>query len=81
VRDEVAIEALTEDEVVIVAAEPYRVEERYTLELVGELHGRMSVKVSECRPQVTRDGAIRHRCRLSVEKYGSDTVRGGGYEP
>ena len=80
-REEVAIEELTEREVVILSPEPCRVEDQYTLEIPGELHRRMSVKVSECRPAVTGDGAIRHRCRLSIESHGSDAVRGGGNEP
>lgn len=73
-REEVAIEELKEHEVVILSPEPCRAEERLTLEIPGDLRRRMRVRVSECRPAVTDDGAIRHRVRLVIEGDAAETV-------
>jgi hypothetical protein len=77
-REEVSIEELTDREAVILSPEPCRMDERLTLEIPGDLYRRVNVRVSECRPAVSGDGAIRHRCRLSIESYGSDAARGEG---
>jgi len=69
VREEVAIESLTEREAVILSSEPCRASERFTLEVSGPVHRRLNVMVAECRPAVAADGAIRHRCRLSVDGH------------
>lgn len=81
VREDVVIEALTEQEVIVVSSDPFRPQERFALEIPGAGPHRISVSVMECRPMVTDDGTIRHRCRLSIERHGADAARAGGYIP
>jgi len=78
VREDVDIETLTDREVVILSQEPFGGRERFALEIPGAVLRRITVSVVECRPTVTDDGAIRHRCRLVIEKQGADAVRVGG---
>ena len=73
-RDEVVIEKWGEQEVVVLSPEPIRPEERLTLEIPGNLHLRVNVRVSESRPAVTDDGSIRHRLRLVIEGDPAETV-------
>jgi len=73
-RDEVVIEKWGEQEVVVLSPEPIRPEERLTLEIPGNLHLRVNVRVSESRPAVTDDGSIRHRLRLVIEGDAAETV-------
>ena len=75
VREEVAIEELTEREAVVLCPEPFWTNERLTLEIPGDLYRRVNVKVSECRPAVIGDGPIQHRCRLLIEDDGAASVR------
>ncbi len=81
VREEVAIEEMTEREAVILSPEPVPTDERLTLEIPGDLFRRVNVRVSECRPAVADDGAIRHRCRLSIEGHETNPVRDGREQP
>jgi hypothetical protein len=80
VREEVAIEEWNDNEIVILSPEPYRADEHLTLELSAGSRRRLSVKVSESRPIVVADGAIRHRLRLSIEDHGPSGAEqeGGG---
>jgi hypothetical protein len=75
VREEVAVEELTDREAVVLSPEPYWTDERLTLEIPGDLRRRVNVKVSECRPAVIGDGPIRHRCRLVIEDDEAAPVR------
>jgi len=74
VREEVAIEHWSEEEIVVLSPEPCRAEERLTLEIPGNLRLRVDVRVSESRPAVTDDGSIRHRLRLVIEGNAAETV-------
>ena len=74
VREEVAIEHWSEEEIVVLSPEPCRAEERLTLEIPGNLRLRVDVRVSESRPTVTDDGSIRHRLRLVIEGNAAETV-------
>jgi len=74
VREEVAIEHWSEEEIVVLSPEPCRAEERLTLEIPGNLRLRVDVRVSESRPAVTDDGSIRHRLRLVIEGDATETV-------
>ena len=74
VREEVAIEHWGDEEIVVLSPEPCRAEERLTLEIPGNLHLRVNVRVSESRPAVTDDGSIRHRLRLVIEGDAAETV-------
>ena len=74
VREEVAIEHWSEEEIVVLSPEPCRAEERLTLEIPGNLRLRVDVRVSESRPAVTDDGSIRHRLRLVIEGDAAETV-------
>jgi hypothetical protein len=81
VREEVAIEAWDEDEVVILSPEPCRPDERLTLEVPGDAQRRLAVRVSECRPAVAGDdGAIRHRLRLQIERHAAGLAKAGGID-
>ena len=51
-REEVAIEELTEDEVVILSPEPCRADERLTLEIPGDPPPPRERQGPECRPVV-----------------------------
>jgi hypothetical protein len=75
VREEVAIEELTDREVVVLCPEPFWTDERLTLEIPGDLYRRVNVRVSECRPAIVGEGPIRHRCRLLIEDDGAAPVR------
>ena len=81
VRDEVAIEEWNDNEVVILSPEPCRADEHLTLEIPGENHRRLSVKVRESRPAVVADGPIRHRLRLSIEHHPANVADHGESEP
>jgi len=81
VREEVAIESLTEHEAVILSSEPCRASERLTLEVPGPVHRRLSVLVEECRPAVAGDGAIRHRCRMTINGHKPGLLSPEGCEP
>lgn len=80
VREEVAIEAWNEDEVVILSPEPCRPDERLTLEVPGDARRHLAVRVSECRPAVAGDGAIRHRLRLQIERHADGLAKAGGLD-
>jgi hypothetical protein len=79
-REEVAIEQ-GDREVIVLSPEPLRPDEKLTLEIPGDPRRRVSVKVSESKPAITGDGAIRHRLRLSIEGHGIGLVHSGGSEP
>jgi len=81
VREEVTIESLTDREAVILSCEPCRASERFTLEVSGPLHRRLNVMVAECRPAVVSDGAIRHRCRLTIDGHEPGQAPSEGCEP
>jgi len=81
VREEVAIEEWHEGEVVVLSPEPGRADERLTLEIPGDRHRRLSVKVRESRPAVVADGPIRHRLRLSIEHRGENVTLQERREP
>lgn len=81
VREEVAVEGWTDREVVVLSPEPCAARERFTLEVPGPVHRRVNVTVAECRPAVTSDGAIRHRCRLSIEGQALEAARAEGSTP
>ena len=74
VREEVAIEHWSEEEIVVLSPVPCPAEERLTLEIPGNLRLRVDVRVSESRPAVTDDGSIRHRLRLVIEGNAAETV-------
>ena len=74
VREEVAIEALSEDEAVVLSPEPCRSDERLTLEIPGNPPRRVGVRVTECRPMVENDGGIRHRLRLTIVNEDAKTA-------
>ena len=80
VREEVAIEEWTENEMVILSPEPCRADERLTLEIPGDSRRRLSVKVRESRPAVVADGPVRHRLRLSIEHHAENAPSSGGRE-
>ncbi len=80
-REEVAIERWDNGEVVVLSPEPLRPEERVTLEIPGDARRRTSARVSESRPAVVGDGAIRHRVVLSIEGRGTKVGHRGGQEP
>jgi hypothetical protein len=65
---------------VILSPEPYRTDERLTLEIPGSIWHRISVRVRESRPAVVADGPIRHRLRVSVEGHGPDVKQLEGRE-
>lgn len=79
-RDEVTIEAWSEGDVVILSPEPIKPDDRVTLEIPGESPRRLNARVSQSKPEITVDGAIRHRVRLSIESNGVEPVRIGGRE-
>ena len=81
VREDVAIEELTDGEVVILSPEPFRPDERLTLEIPGDSRRRLSVRVRESRPAVVADGPVRHRLRLSIEHHGENPTESGEREP
>ena len=81
VREEVTIESLTDREAVILSCEPCRASERFTLEVPGPVPRRVNVLVVECRPAVASDGAIRHRCRLSIDGHEPGQASSEGCEP
>ena len=72
VREEVTIEEWADGEVVVLAPEPCRCDDRFTLEIPEPVHRRVNVKVTDCRPAIAHDGGIRHRCRLSIDAAGSE---------
>ena len=76
VREEVAIESLTDDEAVVLSPEPCRSEERLTLEIPGKPPRRVGAKVMECRPMVASDDGIRHRLRLTLETRAGKVMPG-----
>ena len=63
-RDEVAIETLTEREIVVLSPELCRPDELVTLEFPGGALRRICARVAESRPIAVEDGSIRHRLRL-----------------
>lgn len=77
VREEVAIEEWTENEMVILSPEPCRADERLTIELPGDSRRRLIVKVRESRPAVVADGPVRHRLRLAIQHHATDAPRPG----
>ena len=79
-REEVAIEELTDTDVVILSPEPCRTDERLTLEIPGDNRRRLSVSVRESRPIVVADGPIRHRLTLSIEHHSEKETERGGRE-
>ena len=74
VREEVVVEEWNEQDLVILSPEPCPVGERVTLEIPDDVRRSIDGKVSECRPSVAGDEAIRHRIRLSVERHRSDEI-------
>lgn len=66
-REDVAIEHWSGEEMIVLSPAPCRVEESLTLEILGDAQRRLNVKVSDSRPEVTRDGSIRYRLRLLVK--------------
>lgn len=66
VREEIALEALSDDEAVVLSPEPSKLDERLTLEITGNPPRRVGVRVMECRAVVASDGGIRHRLRLTL---------------
>lgn len=78
VREEVAIEDISDGEVVILSPEPCRADERLTLEIPGDIRRRLSVRVRESRPAVIADGPIRHRLKLTIEHHGDIVGDPGG---
>ena len=79
-REEVAIERWGDGEVVVLSPEPLKPEERVALEIPGGARRRMNVRVSESRPAVSEDGAIRYRLVLSIEGPAAAIAHGGGPE-
>ena len=79
--EEVAVVRWDEEEVVVLSPEPLRPRERVTLEIPGDVRRRTSARVSESRPEVAGDGAIRHRVVLSIDGRGTDTRHIGGEQP
>jgi hypothetical protein len=80
VREEVAIEEMDDSQMVILSPEPYRVDERLTIEIPGGSRRRLNVKVQESRPAVVADGAIRHRLKLSIEQHGHNDIQHEGQD-
>ena len=72
-REEVSIERWSGNEIVVLSPEALRPQERVTLEFPGDARRRTSARVSESRPAVAGDGAIRHRVVLAIEGRGTDT--------
>jgi hypothetical protein len=66
VREEVAVERMTDREVLVFSPSPLPPNEQLTLETGGPDQRRITVKVRECLAAVAADGAIRHRLRLSI---------------
>lgn len=79
-REEVAIEEWTENEMVILSPEPCRADERLTIELPGDSRRRLTVRVRESRPAVVADGPVRHRLRLSIQHHADGAPHRGGPE-
>jgi len=80
VREDVTIELLGEREIVILSPEACRPDEHVSLEISGPGRRRVSARVTESRPLVAEDGAIRHRVRLvasSVEADVADVAEAG----
>jgi hypothetical protein len=80
-REEVTIERWGDHEVVVLSPEPLKPEERLTIEVPGNAHKRMHVRVLESRPEVLDDSAIRHRLRLAIEPHDADDPDSGGRWP
>lgn len=80
VREEVAIERWEDGEVVVLSPEPLRPDELVALEVPGDARRRVSARVSESRPAVMEDGAIRHRLVLSIDGGEASVARSGGTE-
>lgn len=80
-REEVSIEQWSGKEIVVLSPEPLRPQERVTLEFPGDARRRTIARVSESRPAVAGDGAIRHRVVLAIEGRGPDTSHLEGEEP
>ena len=80
-REEVAIERWSGEEIVVLSPEPLRPQERVTLEIPGDARRRTVARVSESRPSVAGDGAIRHRVVLAIEDRGTDASHSQGEEP
>jgi hypothetical protein len=80
-REEVTIERWDQDEVVVLSPEPIKPEERLTLEIPGQSHRRVHVRVLDSRPAVVDDTAIRHRLRLGIDQPAAEVAHIGGSEP
>jgi hypothetical protein len=80
VREEVVIERWEEREVVVLSPEPLKRDELVALEIPGDSRRRVSVRVSESRPAIAGDGAIRHRLVLSIHSDGGGVAPSGGHE-
>ena len=80
-REEVTIERWDQDEVVVLSPEPVKPEERLTLEIPGQSHRRVHVRVLDSRPAMIDDTAIRHRLRLAIEQPAAEIAHIGGSEP
>jgi hypothetical protein len=72
-REEVSVEHWGEQIVVVISSAPCRRSERLTLEVPGDGRRRVNVVVTESRPIVAPDGAIRHRVSLAVTPV-NDTI-------
>jgi hypothetical protein len=81
VREDVVVEQWEGDELVVLAPEPFKPQERVTLEFPGAARRRAHVCVLESRPAVLADGAIRHRLRLAVETRAAQAAKSGATEP
>ncbi|HOG27848.1 MAG TPA: hypothetical protein PLN93_07805 [Vicinamibacterales bacterium] len=81
VREEVTIKKWSGSDVVVLASEPCACNERLTLEVPGPLGRRLHVQVVECRPAVTDEGAILHRCRLAILEAAADCAGPAASEP
>jgi hypothetical protein len=79
-REEVSVERWGDGEVVVLSPEPLKPDERLALEVPGGARPRLNVRVSESRPAVSEDGAIRYRLVLSIEAHAADITHGGGHE-
>jgi hypothetical protein len=72
VRDEVAIERWDDREIVVLSPTPSRADDILTLELPGVDPRHVVVKVTESKPVVVQDGALRHRLVMVVQPMGGN---------
>jgi hypothetical protein len=81
VREEIALQKLTEREAVALAFEACHPDERVTLELPGGALRRVDARVAESRPVVAEHGGIHHRLRLVLNRSVVEAAGAAGLKP